>query len=253
MKLLVIGLKKLEMLSGLSMRLTKITGKSNYPIHPKHLIPSGIWFGRYLNKKDVVLDLGSNSGQLSLKIASRVKQVIGLDIDRGLIEIAKREAQKNKIKNVRFLSFDANNKLPFKNNFFDKVICSDVLEHLEKRDFALSEIKRVLKGSGFLLLVTDNPDTSWKRLQKSSGLPYYADPDHKYEYPKKEILTKLEKNRFKIISTQTVTFDTPLKGIIDLVGGVSLKLYKSLRRWREYMVKKHPEDTTGYKIVAQKI
>lgn len=243
----------MDILSALAMRLTKITGKSKYPIHPKHLIPSSIWFNKYLTKKDRILDLGCNSGQLCLKIAKRVKQITGLDVDKNLINIAKSEALIKEISNARFLIFDANNKLPFRNNSFDKVICSDVLEHLEKRDSALSELKRVLKPNGLLFLVTDNPDTSWKKLQKSVGLFYYADADHKYEYPKKEILTKLEAKKFKIISVETVTYDTPLKGIIDITGGISLGLYKKLRSWRQYMVEIHPEDTTGYKIVAQKI
>ncbi len=128
-----------------------------------------------------------------------------------------------------------------------------VLEHLEKRNFALNEIKRVLKPGGFLFLVTDNPDTSWKRLQKSVGIFYYADPEHKYEYPKEEILAKLKSLKFKVLSADPVTYDTPLKGAIDLIGGVSLSLYKQLRKWREYMAQKHPQDTTGYKIIAKKI
>lgn len=253
MKFLVIILRKTEILSAVAMRLTQLSGKSKYPIHPKHLIPSGIWFENYLNKQDHVLDLGCNSGQLSLKIAKQVKQIIGLDIDENLIKIANSEAIEKKIQNTRFLVFDANYKLQFENNSFDKIVCSDVLEHLEARDVALSEIKRVLRPKGLLFLVTDNPDTSWKRLQKSVGIFYYADLDHKYEYPKEEILTKLKSKKFKIISVETITYDTPLKGIIDLTGGISLGLYKKLRSWRQYMVEKHPEDTTGYKIVAQKI
>lgn len=253
MKLLVLALQKIDILSALAMRLTQLTGKSKYRIHPKHLIPSQIWFDKYLEKKDEVLDLGANSGQISLKIAFKVKKIMGIDVDAKLIEIAKKEAVNKKIRNAKFTVADINERLSFKNNSFDKVICSDVLEHLERRDFALLEIKRVLKPNGLLFLVTDNPDTSWKKMQKSAGLFYYADRDHKYEYPKAEILSKLRKKKFKIISIEPVTYDTPLKGVIDLVGGISLELYKKLRKWRQYMVEKHPQDTTGYKIVAQKM
>lgn len=253
MKSFVKVLKKFEVLSSLSIRLTKLTGKSKIPLHPKHLLKSSVWFGRYLDKKDYVLDIGCNSGQTSLKISPLVKNIIGLDIDQNLINIANQLALSKKTKNAKFLTFNANHKLPFKENIFDKVVCSDVLEHLDRRGFAIAEIKRVLKPGGLLLLVTDNPDTSWKKLQKSQGLFYYADRDHKYEYPKDEILSKLKSRKFKIISISTVTYDTPLKGLIDLTGGISLDLYKKLIKWRQYMVKKHPEDTTGYKIVAQKI
>lgn len=252
MKLIVKTLKKLEYFSAISVRLTKLTGKSNDPLHPKHLIKSNLWFARHLKKSDFILDLGCNSGQISTKVANKVKQVIGMEINDVLVKRAQNVARQKKLTNVEFLQGNANKKLPFKNNYFDKVICSDVLEHLYKRDFALSEIKRVLKPDGILLLVTDNPDTSWKKLQKSQGLFYYADPDHKYEYSKKEIIQKLKEQKFKLISVDVVTYDTPLKGLIDLVGGISLSLYKILGKWRQDMVKKHPEDTTGYKIIAQK-
>ena len=253
MKLIVLILKKTEMLSAVAMYLTMLTGKSKVPLHPKHLIKSEIWFRKYLQKNNIVLDLGCNSGQITLKVAPLVKKIIGLDINRLLINIANGLAKTHKVQNVKFIISDANNKLPFKNSQFDRIICSDVLEHLNKRDFALSEIKRVLKPKGLLFLVTDNPDTSWKRLQKSAGLFYYADPDHKYEYPRKEIIAKLKSQNFKVISVGTVTYDTPLKGLIDLAGGISLNLYKILRKWKESMIGKHPEDTTGYKIVTQKV
>lgn len=252
MKFLIKILKKFEYLSAISVRLTKLTGKSQIPLHPKHLIKSDVWFNRFLSKNDLVLDLGCNSGQISFKIAKKVTKVIGFEIDERLIKTAQASLKKNNIKNVEFLQGDANERLPFKNNCFDKVICSDVLEHLEKRDFALSEIRRVLKPNGILFLVTDNPDTSWKKLQRSAGLFYYADPDHKYEYPKTKILDKLKKQKFDVISVDTVTYDTPLKGLIDVVGGLSLTFYMFLGNWRMEMVKKHPNDTTGYKIIAQK-
>lgn len=245
-------LQNLDHLSAISMRLVKLTGKHKEALHPKHLISQEVWYQDYLQKTDTVLDLGSGSGQATIKISGKVKKVTGADIEKKSIEAARKEATIKEIENVSFLVLDANKKLPFKNGFFDKIICSDVLEHLNKRDFAVSEIKRVLKTGGLLFLVTDNPNTSWKRLQESVGLFYYADRDHKYEYSKDEILTKLKSKNFRIISIDTITYDTPLRGLIDLTGGVSLGLYKKLVKWRRSMVQKHPEETVGYRIIAQK-
>lgn len=47
-------------------------------------------------------------------------------------------------------------KLPFKSNYFDEVVCKNVLEHLTNPGFALKEMYRVLKKGGKLLLITDN-------------------------------------------------------------------------------------------------
>lgn len=234
------------------MRLVYLTGKSKYPIHPKHLIKNDkLWYKNYLKRADVILDLGCGTGS-DLQIAAlKVRKAIGADIDEKQIKNAAREAVQNKISNIKYMVIDANKKLPFKDKLFDKVVLSDVLEHLDNRDLAINEVKRVIKNKGLLFLVTDNPDTSWKKIQKRYGLFYFADPDHKYEYPKEEIVRILRNNKFSILSCNISTYDTPFKGLIDLIGGISLSLYKKLRNWRMKMAIKHPEDATGFMIVAQ--
>ena len=234
------------------MKLVYLTGKSKYPIHPKHLIKNDkLWYKNYLRPTDAILDLGCGTGR-DLQIASRkVKKAIGVDIDEKQIRKATNEASLEKLSNIRFKVVDANKKLPFKDDSFDKVVVSDVLEHLDNRNLAINEVRRILKNSGLLLLVTDNPDSSWKKIQKRHRLFYFADSDHRYEYPKEEILKILKNKKFSILSCKISTYDTPLKGAIDLVGGISLSLYKKLRNWRTRMAIKHPEETTGFMIVAQ--
>jgi ubiquinone/menaquinone biosynthesis C-methylase UbiE len=46
-------------------------------------------------------------------------------------------------------------KLPFLNNEFDVVFCSNALDHTEKPDMALKEIFRVLKDQGKLILTCE--------------------------------------------------------------------------------------------------
>lgn len=254
MKLLLSFLKRTESLSALSIRFVCLTGKSRVPIHPKHLVKKNkLWFKSYLSRNDVLLDIGCGSGVDLISSAKYVKKAVGLDIDKNSLSTANYLFKKSGLKNIKFLEHDANQKLPFKNNSFDKIVCSDVLEHLKKRDLALKEIKRVFKKNGSLFLVVDNPDTSWKKLLNSYGLFYYADPEHFYEYPLEEITKVLKKTGFNIKSVSTITYDTPIKGFIDLVGGISLTAYKRLGMWKQKMVNKHPQETTGYKIIAQKV
>ena len=253
MKIISAFFRRSEALSAVACRLTKLTGKSKYPIHPKHLLKKDIWYMNKLKKNDIILDLGCGVGQDSLIAARKVKKVIGTDIDPKIINIARSFAVDRGIKNVEFLVADANKKLQFKDQTFTKIVCSDVLEHLNRRDFALKEMVRILKPKGSLFLVTDNPNTSWKKELKKYGIFYYADRDHKYEYPLEEISSKLEKNKLSITLIQTVSFDTPYKGFIDLVGGISLRYYKKLQLWKARMVKKYPNESTGYLIIAQKV
>lgn len=250
-KLVAYGLKKSDVLTSVSIRLVKLTGKHKQAIHPKHLISSSQpWYFRHLKKTDAVLDIGCGVGQESIKCAPWVKLVTGFDLDVNNIKIAKNIAKDKKMTNVKFLVLSAERNLPFKTKCFDKVLMLDVIEHLKNREKALREAKRVLKKGGMIFLATDNPQTSWKKFQKEQGLFYYADKDHKYEYSKKEIISLLRKNKFKVISIKPVTFDTPFKPFIDLIGGFSLTLYSKLSDYRRKMVLKHPSQTTGFQIVA---
>ena len=48
-------------------------------------------------------------------------------------------------------------QMPFKNEQFDAVICSMVLEHLESLLEAVSEIARILERNGTLLIIMNHP------------------------------------------------------------------------------------------------
>ncbi len=245
--------RSLEILTSIAMYLTVYTGKSKKPTHPKHLTNDIPWFVKLISKNDKVLDLGCGTGYDSLICAKRGATLISLDISDTNIRNAKNMAKSEKITDVTFKVHDANKTLPFHSNYFDKVLMFDILEHLHRRDFALKEVKRVLKVNGLLLLVTDNPETKWKHMQKSAGLFYFADKDHKYEYPLTEITGLLSNRGFKVLSTDTVVLDTPLKPLIDFVGGFSLSLYKKITNWRIRTARKYPNESTGFQIVAKKI
>ncbi len=254
MKILVWLLKKSELLSALSLRLVYLTGKSKVPIHPKHLIrkEEDIWYSNFLGKDKVVLDVGCGAGQHSLGIAKKVYKVIGLDKDDKSLAIARKDAKFRKVRNCEFIQVNLEEKIPLKNGIADLAIMFDVLEHINKRQEFLSEIKRVLKKGGRALVVIPNNETSWKKLQRRYEMFSYSDPDHKIEYTEEGIKKELLKAGFKIESLVPVSFDTPWVGFIDLVGGISLTLYKKLSNWKSMMAKKYPKDCSGFQVVAVK-
>lgn len=254
MKPIVYLIKKTEILSALAIRLVYLTGKSKVPIHPKHLIreDSDTWYKNLLNKKMVVLDAGCGSGQHSNQIARFVKLVIGIDNNEESLKIAKADAKNKEIKNVSFFKGNLEHKLFLKNKSCDFAILFDVLEHIKRRQFFLREIIRVLKNKGMAIVVIPNQDTSWKRLQRKYGIFSYSDPDHKIEYTKESITNELTQAKFKIKRIIPISFDTPWVGFIDLVGGISLRLYKKLSVWKKKMLRLRPEDCSGFQIVAVK-
>ncbi|HEX8974744.1 MAG TPA: class I SAM-dependent methyltransferase [Patescibacteria group bacterium] len=101
---------------------------------------------RHIPDKAKVLDLGCgyNAGFLS-KIAGRNRECFGMDIsvNKELV-----------LENVTLIEHDLNKKFPLESESFDIVTSLANLEHLENPNFALSEIFRVLKPGGILLLTT---------------------------------------------------------------------------------------------------
>jgi len=71
-------------LTSASMRLTRWTGKSRVPIHPKHLIVQDAhhrWYVDRIQEGMQVLDVGCGNGVHSISVASQDALVIGMDHD----------------------------------------------------------------------------------------------------------------------------------------------------------------------------
>lgn len=249
-KQIIIIIQKLQILSALSMHLTQITGKSKYPIHPKHLVKKTIWYKKYLNKKDVVLDMGCDTGQHSIDISKKVKKVIAFDSNELAINVAEKRANENKLKNIKFEIQNSEKQFYYKANYFTAILCLDVLEHLKNETLALKEIKRILKPKGKLFLSIPNINTSWKKAQKSAGLFYFSDTDHKREYTLEQIKKLCKDFKFEIKFIKPITLDTPLAPLIDLTGGFSLSIYKKLSDWKKTMVREKPEESVGFQVYA---
>ena len=49
-----------------------------------------------------------------------------------------------------------------------------------------------------------------------------------------------------------VVLDTPWAGAIDALGGVSLRLYDRLSRWKRDAAMRRPDDSTGFRARARK-
>lgn len=114
-----------------------------------------------IQDNDCILDLGCGEGRhtLGTQLSFPKANVIGLDISLQDLCLARKKhtsfisnsEQTHKIEDKGFLYHcgDAYN-LPFADNTFDHIICSEVLEHLEHDQLAIKEMTRVLKDTGSL-------------------------------------------------------------------------------------------------------
>ncbi|MDP2982840.1 MAG: class I SAM-dependent methyltransferase [Candidatus Latescibacter sp.] len=109
---------------------------------------------RLLPKKGVkkVLDAGAGSGWLSEMLAGRGFEVTALDIGLdSILRAGKRLEERSRP--VNFTGGDVY-RLPFRSGSFDAAFASEILEHLEKPQEALSEIARVVRPGGWIVVST---------------------------------------------------------------------------------------------------
>lgn len=97
-----------------------------------------------------ILDIGCATGYIGHKLKTKKNQVVGVDISKAAIKEAKKVLDKGFVVDIE------NEKLPFKNDYFDLIICSEVIEHIFNIESFLKEIKRVLKKGGSLIITTPN-------------------------------------------------------------------------------------------------
>jgi 2-polyprenyl-3-methyl-5-hydroxy-6-metoxy-1,4-benzoquinol methylase len=237
----------------LAIRLTRWTGKSREYVHPKHLLgedPDQYWYLAHLAPDAAVLDVGCGHGMHALKAAARTRWVAGVDRDRESLGMARRAGRARAVGNAAFLAADLEQGLPVRSASFDTVICLDLLEHVVERDRLLGEIRRVLKPRGALLLAVPNRATSWKRRLARAGLFAYSDPDHKIEYTLEELRAELRRSGFHIAGMHTAVYDTPLIGMIDVAGSLSLTLYGAITAARRRLARRYPEESAGFFAVC---
>jgi ubiquinone/menaquinone biosynthesis C-methylase UbiE len=102
------------------------------------------------HKNEKVCDLACGCGEYSIKLLKRGCQVVGTDFEKKSIAVAQAFSGRNS-----FVLANAE-KLPFKCDIFDKVVCVCALEHFNEGETALKEMYRILKPNGSVVLTVDS-------------------------------------------------------------------------------------------------
>lgn len=116
------------------------------------------------------VDVGCGLGDSTFMIANLVGKdgtVIGIDPNIDVIEMCRKQSDKEKIKNVEFLAADVyNNKL--KKNSFDFVFSRFLFQHLVEPKKALREMIK-LAADGGIVAAEENDHAMWLTYPPSIG------------------------------------------------------------------------------------
>lgn len=107
-----------------------------------------------VNRSNHLLNAGCGDGYFDLFLKKKAKKITSFDINKSDLRIARMINPEKRIK-YKLLNIES---LPFKSNYFDTVVCIDVLEHLNNSQIALKELVRVLKNGGKLIISVPSKD-----------------------------------------------------------------------------------------------
>ncbi len=139
----------------------------------------------YKKDKDLkILDAGCAGGSLLFYLKEKgYSMLYGIENNERLI-------RKVNFGNINVKVGDVLNS-GFENDFFDVVVASDVIEHIDEDEKLIFEVWRILKKGGIFIVFAPAFRFLWS----------YHDVinEHKKRYTKKELMKKIEKCNFKVL------------------------------------------------------
>lgn len=130
-----------------------------------------------------LLDAGCGKGYTGKSVLKYCKEYYGFDLSSTAVKIAQK-----RLENGNF-EVGSITKLPYENEYFDCVICSEVLEHIPNYKIAISELSRVTRfGKNIIVTLPNriNPDMKWRLFWKGQYTSQiYDNPPH-YRFLSKE-------------------------------------------------------------------
>jgi malonyl-CoA O-methyltransferase len=134
------------------------------------------------NQPATILDLGSGTGKMTLKLASLFPKakVLGIDIATNMLQFAHNHCKKN---NLHFIGADAD-RLPFTNNSIALITSNLMLQWSVNLKATLNEWLRVIEPGGKLFFSTLGSGslhelrTSWKAVDNHLHVNTFLDKNH---------------------------------------------------------------------------
>ncbi len=147
-----------------------------------------------------ILDLGCGNGNvLDLLQQKSDARLYGIDLSEKMIQQAKKRFGDK----VELQIGDAE-KLPYRERFFDIIICNASFHHYIHPDMVIEEMKRVLKPQGTIILGDPTAPFEWYLGFLNWGLKWINSGDF-HIYGKKEIINIFQKHGFTVTQYKKIS------------------------------------------------
>jgi len=197
-------------------------------------------------KNKVVLDVGCGSGRWCV-LAKQLgaKKVVGVDSSKKNVSY-----NNKKFKNIKFVYGD-NTNLKIKNNFSDITISQGVIHHTVDVFKSLSELIRVTKKNGkILLLVYGEHGFRWSLIKRLRPICQLIG--------KKKLIKSMEKSKFTSNTIKNFVDDlfVPIQVQLDLnhlQEYLKTKKVKKIKIWSKNKTFDHEQDINSYLVEFNKL
>ncbi|GIX41883.1 MAG: SAM-dependent methyltransferase [Leptospiraceae bacterium] len=133
-----------------------------------------------VNEWKRTLDFGCGTGRHLLYLKEKkIPELYGIDFSYEVIK-----NNQKRYPEIQFLFYEINTPLPFKDNYFDAIICWGVLHYNSEdiRNFLLKEFYRILKPDGFFIgTYRAKQDTHFKNSEIKDSEIYFFDENDIYK------------------------------------------------------------------------
>ena len=160
-----------------------------------------------------VLDVGCGTGALAYALAPLVGEVIGVDASEEYLASAREHAPPG----CTFVQGDAE-ALPFPYGDFDLVGCLRVLHHVRRPELVVSEMARVTRRGGRLLVVDQLGDVDPMRSLELDRFERARDPSHTRLLPDADVRGYLDANDLVVTTNEIVREHRDRERYLDVAG-----------------------------------
>ena len=174
-----------------------------------------------LKKKQpsTILDIATGTGDLAINLVQTgASKIIGLDISAGMLAVGKKKIDEKNLSNIIEMVVGDSENLPFDEATFDAITVAFGVRNFENLEIGLSEIYRVLKPGGTLVILETSVPTKTPFKQ---GYHLYT----KHILPKIGSVFSKDDSAYEYLSESAAVFPygKPFNNILQKIGFIDIE------------------------------